>query len=44
MGQIAASAQHIFRERETPNADQELTPENEILVGPDNARVTVTVH
>jgi hypothetical protein len=38
MGQIAASAQHTFRERETPNADQERTPENEILVGPDNAK------
>lgn len=38
MGQVAASAQHLFRERETPNADQERTPENEILVGPDNAK------
>lgn len=38
MGQIAASGQHTFRERETPNADQERTPENQILVGPKNAK------
>lgn len=37
MGQIAASAQHTFRERDTPNADDERTPENEILIGPDSA-------
>lgn len=37
-GQIAASASHTFRERETKNADPERTSENQILVGPDNAK------
>ncbi len=26
LGNLAASAQHTFRERETPNADPKLTP------------------
>lgn len=29
MGSVAASLQHCFRERDTPNADQDRTPENE---------------
>ena len=29
MGSVAASLQHCYRERETPNADQARTPENE---------------
>lgn len=37
-GQIAASAGHTFRERETPNADPDRSTDNQILVGPDNAK------
>jgi hypothetical protein len=37
-GQIASSAGHTFRERETPNADPNRTAENQILVGPENAK------
>jgi Plasmid recombination enzyme len=33
MGNVAGSLSHCFRERDTPNADPELTPENEILQG-----------
>ena len=29
MGTVAAALQHCYRERETPNADQERTPDNE---------------
>ena len=32
MGSVAASMQHCYRERETHNADQERTPDNEHLV------------
>lgn len=32
MGSVAASMQHCFRERETHNADQERTPDNQHLV------------
>jgi len=32
MGSVAASMQHCFRERETDNADQERTPDNQHLV------------
>ena len=32
MGSVAASMQHCYRERETHNADQERTPENQHLV------------
>lgn len=31
MGSVAASLQHCFRERETPNADQAKTPDNDHL-------------
>lgn len=31
MGTVAAALQHCYRERETPNADQERTPDNEHL-------------
>lgn len=31
MGSVAAALQHCYRERETPNADQERTPDNEHL-------------
>ena len=33
MGNMAASLQHTFRERETPNADERLRSENTILMG-----------
>ncbi|MES9125717.1 plasmid recombination protein, partial [Cutibacterium acnes] len=29
MGSVAAALQHCYRERETPNADAERTPDNE---------------
>lgn len=31
MGTVAAALQHCYRDRETPNADQERTPDNEHL-------------
>ena len=31
MGSVAASMQHCYRERETHNADQERTPDNQHL-------------
>lgn len=31
MGSVAAALQHCYRERETPNADQDRTPENQNL-------------
>ena len=31
MGSVASSLQHNFRERETPNADADRTPDNEHL-------------
>lgn len=37
LGNMGASLQHTFRERETPNADLERTPENTVLAGPDTA-------
>ena len=40
MGNMAASLQHTFRERETPNADERLRGENTILMGaPTSAEV-----
>ena len=35
MGNVAGSLSHCFRERDTPNADPELTPHNEMLQGTD---------
>jgi hypothetical protein len=35
-GNIGASLAHTFRTRETPNADKERTPDNEVLLGPKN--------
>ena len=32
MGSVAASMQHCYRERNTHNADQERTPDNQHLV------------
>jgi hypothetical protein len=40
LGQIAASAQHTFRERETPNADLARTPDN-IVRGATSSRALV---
>lgn len=31
MGTVAAALQHCYRDRETPNADQERTPDNDHL-------------
>ena len=40
MGNMAASLQHTFRERETPNADERLRGENTVLMGaPTSAEV-----
>ncbi|KTF06285.1 plasmid recombination enzyme family protein, partial [marine sediment metagenome] len=33
MGNMGASLQHTFRERDTPNADARRTPYNTVLVG-----------
>ena len=35
LGNMGASLQHTFRERDTPNADLERTPENTVLAGLD---------
>ncbi len=41
LGNMGASLQHTFRERETPNADETRRRENQILVGPDTAEEVV---
>lgn len=38
LGNMGASLQHSFRERETPNADPDRTSDNTILVGGDNSK------
>ena len=38
LGNMGASLQHTFRERDTPNADERRTPDNTILHGADNSR------
>lgn len=38
-GNIAASIAHAKRERETPNADQDRTPENEIIINGDAEKI-----
>lgn len=38
LGNMGASLQHSFRERETPNADPDRTSYNTILVGGDNSK------
>lgn len=38
LGNMGASLQHTFRERETPNADPGRIQENTILLGADNSR------
>ena len=37
LGNLASSAKHTFRQRETPNADPELRGANEVWIGPDSA-------
>lgn len=37
MGNMAASLQHTFRERETPNADSDRFQDNTVLLGADNS-------
>ena len=37
LGNLASSARHTFRQRETPNADPELKGANEVWIGPDSA-------
>lgn len=38
LGNMGASLQHSFRERETPNADPDRTSDNTLLVGGDNSK------
>ena len=38
LGNLGASLQHTFRERETPNADRERLVDNRVLVGADSSR------
>ena len=37
LGNLASSARHTFRQRETPNADPALRGANEVWIGPDSA-------
>ena len=41
MGNMGASLQHTFRERDTLNADTRRTPDNTVLVGGDNSRAVL---
>lgn len=41
LGNMGASLQHTFRERDTPNADTRRTPDNTVLVGGDNSRAVL---
>ena len=41
LGNMGASLQHTFRERDTPNADTRRTPENTVLVGGDNSQAVL---
>ena len=41
MGNMGASLQHTFRERDTPNADDRRTPDNTVLVGGDTSRAVL---
>lgn len=38
LGNMGASLQHTFRERETPNADPDRLKDNTVLVGADNSK------
>lgn len=37
LGNMSASLQHTFRERETPNADDARRTQNQVIIGPDNS-------
>lgn len=41
LGNMGASLQHTFRERDTPNADTRRTPDNTILVGGDTSQAVL---
>ena len=41
LGNMGASLQHTFRERDTPNADTRRTPDNTVLVGGDNSQAVL---
>ncbi|WP_408595373.1 plasmid recombination protein (plasmid) [Paracoccus marcusii] len=41
LGNMGASLQHTFRERDTPNADARRTPDNTVLVGGDTSRAVL---
>ncbi|WP_347268683.1 MobV family relaxase [Paracoccus sp. (in: a-proteobacteria)] len=41
LGNMGASLQHTFRERETPNADPRRLTENTVLAGPDTAHAVL---
>lgn len=41
MGNMGASLQHSFRERDTPNADTRRTPDNTVLVGGNTSRAVL---
>ena len=41
MGNMGASLQHTFRERDTPNADMRRTPDNTVLVGGNTSRAVL---
>lgn len=41
LGNMGASLQHTFRERDTPNADTRRTPDNTVLVGGDTSQAVL---
>lgn len=41
LGNMGASLQHTFRERDTPNADERRTPDNTVLVGGDTSQAVL---
>ena len=38
LGNMGASLQHTFRERETPNADDARRTQNQVVIGPENSQ------
>lgn len=43
LGNMGASLQHTFRERETPNADDARRTQNQVVIGPDNSEEVLEV-
>lgn len=41
LGNMGASLQHTFRERDTPNADERRTPDNTVLVGGNTSQAVL---